>query len=1009
MSKPIRLVGTFTPVPGAAGFVLPIFRAETSNMHMVQVIDHKGVVSALVHEDVSPMDSLYNQDVWTEVGSPAVYAVRRPNDGLEAGTREHLAQVLSQPIEDGEFDAMPVTRFRLSAFLRLGTRQAADAQSAWTWVGATSTPWAADNWKVEGTIVPEFRRRIEFCLEEAGESEGIVRWVCRGIEVNVDDGGRLALSVAVPGDGAEATRCREILAKASDTLTGDAPAWWPELRGNLPKVVIPSHPISPEPDRLPVWIIFAAEDKPWVEWIESTLAGAGYRVSPFPEKLDEIMQRWREPTHILPLLSEQSAPSEWLRNQVSAIEGSKVRPIRVQEVVPPLVLRDRLTADLWGILEEQAELRLLDAVGGPATGWTFNPPTNRPPFPGTQTIHNLPPRPSFVGRYKELGKLRDWMVSGHKIEGAKALISGLPGIGKTALAIEAAYRNLEKFRVVWWIRGEHVNEDLGALAERLDFYAPDEVVLVDFAVTWLSEHHDCLIIIDDIPQRYNLAFLDDSASIALFTSRRSSIAEIASITSIGGLSDVESTVILHNHGAKSAKVIRRLVRDLGGHPQALMIASKFVTQNADTRIHFFHRRPFEGFLKLWSKYITELDGVRGNIYQPLKKLSFFGDSTVPPCLWKQVLGESNEQAWLWHMLDTCIVSYSRPGHIRINQPISRVVQSLMNRYEQEKILLELVDICSKEFVEAEFNALRTDMQKKSIPCLISLLYVAADCLPIEDKIADLWCWVVDSLLFCGRYSKAREIAYLAMKKSNPTLFNRGSFSKLQLAHGRTIFALGDYEEAYRALGGAAHLARDAELPGVAADAAVWAGIALLRNDQDDDGYCASQHPLARQLLEQFVGHCRLASTRALADQVLQVMNAKMHGVQIKPYVPDTPTNEPDTVRVWRMVGEQYLKGGQPDAAGALFRLAEDATAQIWGRGHPEMAETLACLSEAQMAMGDREEGMRNAAAALGIASRKLGRKHPLTVRLMNVLGDEGQSIPMAKYLDDDDEELAIEI
>jgi hypothetical protein len=72
-----------------------------------------------------------------------------------------------------------------------------------------------------------------------------------------------------------------------------------------------------------------------------------------------------------------------------------------------------------------------------------------------------------------------------------------------------------------------------------------------------------------------------------------------------------------------------------------------------------------------------------------------------------------------------------------------------------------------------------------------------------------------------------------------------------------------------------------------------------------------------------------------------------------------------------------------------------------------MAETLACLSEAQAVMGDREEAMLNATAALKIASRKLGRKHPLTEQLMNVVGDEGQPISTDKHLDYD--ELAIEI
>ncbi|MBF0307370.1 MAG: hypothetical protein HQL41_17180, partial [Alphaproteobacteria bacterium] len=320
---------------------------------------------------------------------------------------------------------------------------------------------------------------------------------------------------------------------------------------------------------------------------------------------------------------------------------------------------------------------------------------------------------------------------------------------------------------------------------------------------------------------------------------------------------------------------------------------------------------------------------------------------------------------------------------------------------------ELVDICSREFIRPEYILSRTDRREKAIPCLTSLLSFAAESLPVE-YLADLWFWVVDSLLFYGRYSRAEEVSSLAMRKCDRTFFNVGSVAKLQFAQGRTIFALGEYGEAYRVLSGAAHLARGAELQDVAAEAAVWAGIALLRNDQGDEGYRASQRVLARELLEELADHCHLASTRTLAGHVIRALDAELHGLQVETYVPDLPPNEPDTVRLWRMAGSQYLQNNQPDAAGALLRLAEDATARIWGRGHPEMAETLACLSEAQMAMGDRAEAMRNAAAGLHIAFRKLGRKHSLTLRLMNVVGDEWPSISTAKYLDDDDEELAME-
>jgi hypothetical protein len=82
----------------------------------------------------------------------------------------------------------------------------------------------------------------------------------------------------------------------------------------------------------------------------------------------------------------------------------------------------------------------------------------------------IPPRePNFTGRIKELEALNrnlDTQPSPHV-----QVISGMGGIGKTALATEYIHRNIDRYDIVWWIRAEHhdrVREALVSLARRLE-------------------------------------------------------------------------------------------------------------------------------------------------------------------------------------------------------------------------------------------------------------------------------------------------------------------------------------------------------------------------------------------------------------------------------------------------------------------------------------------------------------------------------------------------------------
>ncbi|HSN96838.1 MAG TPA: FxSxx-COOH system tetratricopeptide repeat protein [Candidatus Nanopelagicales bacterium] len=73
--------------------------------------------------------------------------------------------------------------------------------------------------------------------------------------------------------------------------------------------------------------------------------------------------------------------------------------------------------------------------------------------------NNLPPRRDcFVGREAEFGALERLMTHEHQasvVQNRRSSIYGLGGIGKTSLALEYAYRNLERYPGgIWWVDAE---------------------------------------------------------------------------------------------------------------------------------------------------------------------------------------------------------------------------------------------------------------------------------------------------------------------------------------------------------------------------------------------------------------------------------------------------------------------------------------------------------------------------------------------------------------------------
>jgi len=234
VKRQARFVGTFSPVPGVAGFEIPLFRSDRSDMVLIQELDESLVVTLLTEGEFENFHHVDRFGVTTIEGGPGVFAIRCLNGLLLAGTQSDLMPGLGRLINGGHFDRTPLLRFRLSVFCRLIGRVADDAKYAWAALKGSASQWAADSWKRESTIRPEIVRNVAMRLRAAGEAPQVIEAVTRSVDVQMM--GRQATPlIRIPQSEPWSARCKELL-QADKHLLGDATMWWPELESCSPQV-----------------------------------------------------------------------------------------------------------------------------------------------------------------------------------------------------------------------------------------------------------------------------------------------------------------------------------------------------------------------------------------------------------------------------------------------------------------------------------------------------------------------------------------------------------------------------------------------------------------------------------------------------------------------------------------------------------------------------------------------------------------------------------------------------
>ncbi|MGW1671024.1 FxSxx-COOH system tetratricopeptide repeat protein [Streptomyces sp. NPDC002324] len=203
----------------------------------------------------------------------------------------------------------------------------------------------------------------------------------------------------------------------------------------------------------------------------------------------------------------------------------------------------------------------------------------------------------FIGREAELSALRDSLTCG----GSAAVvqpqrtpaqtISGLGGVGKSALALHYATRYRSHYTLVWWITADSPESILTSLAGITQRLCPQSAQKLEpdqraaWAITWLQAHPDWLLIFDNVENPEHLGpYLGTlSGGHHLATSRRATGWQaLAPVVSLGLLPSDEATDLLCTIAFQGATVdseqreaAKRLAHDLGYLPLALEQAGAY--------------------------------------------------------------------------------------------------------------------------------------------------------------------------------------------------------------------------------------------------------------------------------------------------------------------------------------------------------------------------------------------------------------------------------------------------
>jgi hypothetical protein len=237
-------------------------------------------------------------------------------------------------------------------------------------------------------------------------------------------------------------------------------------------------------------LLHAPDDELWAEWVGEQLRMAGIRVETHPAGPDGdpggADDGWDGPDdgdggpelpetdYVLVLLSGNLTGSAAGRTAERLSAGAPVGGPEGRQVVGVRIDGGRLATwfdwldavNLVGLSREPARRALLARFGVRVTDHDDGPPAG-PRFPGNRPdVWRVALRiPDFTGRADTLEWLREHFGARADAAGGPAVLWGIPGVGKSGIALEYAHRFASQYDLVWWVPASSPETVRAALTE----------------------------------------------------------------------------------------------------------------------------------------------------------------------------------------------------------------------------------------------------------------------------------------------------------------------------------------------------------------------------------------------------------------------------------------------------------------------------------------------------------------------------------------------------------------
>ncbi len=694
-------------------------------------------------------------------------------------------------------------------------------------------------------------------------------------------------------------------------------------------------------------------------------------------------------------------------------------------------------------LEEPNDRQPASIANPPST--PTKPEEHEPPV---TSRFNLPYRrnPFFTGREELIQRLRESLEG----RGAAALtqpqaISGLGGIGKTQVALEYAYRYRDTYQCIFWVtadKRETLIDGFVAIARLLKLPerdAQDQHITVEAIKTWLAEHHNWLLILDNAD---DLPLLDEFLPTTydghiVLTTREAVHGQRASGIEVKEMNQDEGVLFLLRRAGilKQGEVLEKaneedraqaaaIVTALGGLPLALDQAGAYIEEKGcrlSTYLDIYQRRQAallkergrsslghsEPVAATWSlnfEQVAKVEQIGPLAADLLRFCAFLAPDAIPESLIIKGAGELGEHlqavATEPGLLDEAIGALRHYSLVQRNRDeqvifVHRLVQAVlkasMDNETQRRWAERTVRAVNQAFpgVSVETWPLCQQYLPHALACADLIQAYGFQFNEAARLLNQAACYLDDHARYPEAeplYRRASEIWEKVLGPEHPdTASCLNNLAGLYRAQGR-------YKEAEPLYRRALEIKERVLGPEHPATALSLNNLAALYKAQGKYEKAEPLYRRALQIFEKVLGPEHPDTARSLNnlaalydDQGKYEEAEPLYRRALKIGEKMLGLEHPDTANSLNNLAGLYRAQGRYKEAEPLYRRALEIKERVLGPEHPHTAASLNNLAALYDAQGKYEQAEPLYRRALRICEKVLGPEHPWTVSSLNNL------------------------